>query len=91
MAVLALGLWRQLQRGPPWARMTDVDEAKARREERLENMEGREQSQQSAPCDGGPVAWMIRKSLVIQRYLQVLFGWVAARVIAHPNRCIWGT
>ena len=42
-------------------------------------------------CAGGPVEWMIRKSLAIQKVLQVFFDWVASKVIAHPNRCIWAT
>ena len=39
---------------------------------------------------GGPVAWMVRKSLIIQTKLQVLFGWQAKVVCEHPSRCIWG-
>ena len=44
-----------------------------------------------AARDGGPLAWMVRKSLVVQKALQSLFGWLATRVIKHPDRCVWGT
>ena len=45
----------------------------------------------SSGCAGGPIAWMVRKSLVIQTKLQIFFGWQSALVIKHPSRCIWGT
>ena len=48
-------------------------------------------SASASGCAGGPLEWMIRKSLAIQKALQVFFGWVASGVVAHPNRCIWAT